>query len=44
MVPTPWIPHTTYIANLLELWSMMDPFGHPHVEGDMMHNSTHGPC
>jgi hypothetical protein len=19
----------------------MDPFGHPHVEGDMVHNSTH---
>jgi len=35
------IIHTTYIANLLELWLMMDPFGHPHVEGDMVHNSTH---
>jgi len=35
------ILHTTYIAKLLKLWPMMDPFGHPHVEGDMVHNSTH---
>jgi len=27
---------------MLELWPMMDPLGHPHVEGDMEHNSTHG--
>jgi hypothetical protein len=43
MVATPWIPCKTY-ANLLELWPMMDPFDHPHVEGDTMHNSTHGLC
>jgi hypothetical protein len=34
--------HTTYITNLLNLWPMMDPLGHPHVESDMVHNSTHG--
>ncbi len=34
------ILHTIYITNLLELWSMMDLLGHPHVDGHMVHNST----
>jgi hypothetical protein len=36
------ILHTTYITNLLNIWPMMDPLGHPHVESDMVHNSTCG--
>jgi hypothetical protein len=36
------ILHTTYITNLLDLWPMMDPLGHPHVESDMVHNFVHG--
>jgi hypothetical protein len=35
------ILHTTYVTNLLELQSMMDPLGHPHVENDMVHNFAH---
>lgn len=36
------IIHITCIPNLLELCSLMDSLGHPHVNGDMVHNSTHG--
>jgi hypothetical protein len=36
------IIHTTYIANLLELWLMMDPLEHSHVESDIVHNFAHG--
>jgi hypothetical protein len=27
---------------LLVLCPLMDSLGHPHVKGDMVHNSTHG--
>ncbi len=36
------IIHITCIANLLVLCPLIDSLGHPHVKGDMVHNSTHG--
>jgi hypothetical protein len=38
------ILHIACIITMLELWLMMDPLGHPHVEGDMVHNFAHGFC
>jgi hypothetical protein len=36
------ILHIICITNSLGSWLMMDPLGHPHVEGEMVHNSTYG--